>query len=61
MILVEHGELLIGGGGPEIVPLVALPFLGDLAVRAYDRERTLPPEGRIGENYIEPVTGVSGQ
>ena len=66
-VLLEQGldvldevELLVGGGGPEVLALDDLSLAG-LAVLGDDGGAALLAEGGIGEDHLEAVARVGGQ
>ena len=50
--VLEEVELLVAGGGPEVVAVDGERFLGLLAVGADDGDAALFAEGRVGENDV---------
>ena len=54
-------QLLVAGGGPEVVALHDVFLGGGLAVFAHDHRAALLAEGRIGQHHVEALAGVGGQ
>ncbi len=54
-------QLLVAGGGPEVVALHDVFLGGGLAVFAHDHCAALLAEGRIGQHHVEALAGVGGQ
>lgn len=67
-VLLEEGldvldkvQLLVGGGGPEVLPLDDVLLHVDLAVLADDGGGALLAEGRVGEDQVEPLPRIGCQ
>ena len=57
--VLEEVELLVRGGGPEVVALVFLLLGADLAVFANDGVAAFLAEGRVGQNHVKlPAAGL---
>lgn len=54
-------ELLVAGGGPEVVALDDVLLGGGPAVLADDHRAALLAERRIGQHDFEPLAGVGRQ
>jgi hypothetical protein len=59
--VLQEVQLLVRGRGPEVVALVGLFLLRDLAFLAHDGDAALLSEGRIGEDDVESLTWDSGK
>jgi len=54
-------QLLVAGGGPEVVALHDVFLGGGLAVFAHDHRAALLAEGRIGQHHVEALAEVGSQ
>ena len=59
--VLDEVELLVLRRRPEILPLVGMVFLLQLALFVDDGDGALLAEGRIGEDHAVPLAGVAGE
>ena len=59
--VLDEVELLVAGGGPEVVAHDGLRLALGLALFGDEGDAALLAEGRIGQHHVEAVAGVGGQ
>ena len=59
--VLEEVQLLVLGRGPEVLPLVGLVFLLQVARLVDDGDAAFLAERRIGQHHAESLAGIAGQ
>ncbi len=59
--VLDEVELLVAGGGPEVVAHDGLRLALELAVVGDEGDAALLAEGRVGQHQVEAVAGVAGE